>query len=653
MISSLRFMRLPNQISLGALIAIASLFILLTYIISEVLKDKFDEVATEHQHTEATLVANQLESEYLLTSKALKRMTDLMALELSDEISRTGENILINGEPLTQSDVLANMRNVTNTEVAIVTRQNNRFTIVDATSNALKSAAHFNHPNGDNSAFATTIAGEQYFIKTAPLGTDTLHVAALIPLKAIYLNMAERFKNITFGKKGYVYVTDTGEHENDVLIHPSLIGENFYDLYPALQSEFKKLYQQDSGIIYYTAKIAGMDSQAQETKAIFQHVKGWDWVVIIKTYSNEYFGVVSNIIWLVAGICALVALLLTVTLWQLIKRSLKPLSSIITCVQQIGNGNLAYRFPDKVSKHSNNETHILQVAVQTMRDDLLNLIHAIEQTGQELVQSSNKISEVNSHLTHSAKQSTGSSMEVASAIEQVSASTEEVANSAIAVSEQSTTVNDITAQGYQSVQQVETTISNLSSSFERAAQTIKEVESSTSNIGQVVEVINGIAEQTNLLALNAAIEAARAGEQGRGFAVVADEVRVLAQRTQQSTEEIQNVVSNLQQSSRSAVVTMQDGRDQVTLSVEQASQAGNLLNQISVSMNHVAEGIANVAASTEEQSVAATQIQGNAEQLFQAAEQTLGEVQDSQTESQRIHELTNSLKQQLARFKTQ
>ncbi|MBO2580905.1 PAS domain-containing methyl-accepting chemotaxis protein [Shewanella algae] len=170
-------------------------------------------------------------------------------------------------------------------------------------------------------------------------------------------------------------------------------------------------------------------------------------------------------------------------------------------------------------------------------------------------------------------------------------------------------------------------IESMSIQLQQTAAVIGDLEQHSRTIGSVLDVIKGIAEQTNLLALNAAIEAARAGEQGRGFAVVADEVRGLAQRTQTSTAEIQNIISLLQQSTHKAVSSMEQGRDAANACVSEANEAGNALASIREAVNGIHDMATQIAAAVEEQSVASSDINQSTAKAFELtqANRTLGE----------------------------
>ena len=205
--------------------------------------------------------------------------------------------------------------------------------------------------------------------------------------------------------------------------------------------------------------------------------------------------------------------------------------------------------------------------------------------------------------------------------------------------------------GQQEVDKTQQTITLLAKKVSEAAEVINNLSEGSREIGSVLEVIQGIAEQTNLLALNAAIEAARAGEQGRGFAVVADEVRGLASRTKNSTAQIQKVIKGMQDSSQQAVDVMRDGQQQANLSVEQARRAGEALQAINTSVTRINDMNTQIAATAEEQSAVAAEINKNFERITHSANLSEHEARKITQSSNTLDQLANVLSAEVKQFK--
>ena len=240
--------------------------------------------------------------------------------------------------------------------------------------------------------------------------------------------------------------------------------------------------------------------------------------------------------------------------------------------------------------------------------------------------------------------------QVATAIHEMAASVAQVANHAQQASKAADQAGSATREGHQRVDESRDAVLRLSQELARATTVIHQLESHSGDISGVLEVIRAIAEQTNLLALNAAIEAARAGEQGRGFAVVADEVRGLAQRTQQSTNEIQRMISTLQGGARDAVIAMEQSSQHVEASVDHAQRAASALDGISQRVNQITAMSVQIATAVEEQSAVSEDINRNIVGIRNAGEATVTAGQQSQLSSGDVAALAEDLRRLAEEF---
>jgi methyl-accepting chemotaxis protein len=281
-------------------------------------------------------------------------------------------------------------------------------------------------------------------------------------------------------------------------------------------------------------------------------------------------------------------------------------------IKQIANGDLRLKIEASSPNSIMSSLHELNRQLNTMTGSTTKAAADLMSASNNLL----KTSEQNEKLIGQQKRETEQG---ASAIKQMADSVIEVAHHTNQAATLAQTAMKEFIAGQQEVDKTQQTISQLASKVGEAAVVIDNLSEGSREIGSVLEVIQGIAEQTNLLALNAAIEAARAGEQGRGFAVVADEVRSLASRTQQSTRQIQEVIKRMQDGSHKAVEVMKQGQDQASMSVDQAHRAGDALKAINSSVTRINDMNTQIATTAEEQSVVAAEINKNFDRITQSA----------------------------------
>ncbi|PZR28163.1 MAG: methyl-accepting chemotaxis protein, partial [Ectopseudomonas oleovorans] len=301
--------------------------------------------------------------------------------------------------------------------------------------------------------------------------------------------------------------------------------------------------------------------------------------------------------------------------------------------------------------HGRDELTALAAHFNAFTDKLRHVIRQMLESAGSLDQAAGNLGDISSEAQRHSQQQAQQMELVATAVNEVTYGVQDVAKNAEHASSEMHTAEDQARQGQQNIEASLRQIDQLSGTIDKAVEVIQSLASESTQIGSVLEVIRSIAEQTNLLALNAAIEAARAGEQGRGFAVVADEVRLLAQRTQTSTAEIQGMIERLQGNSEAAVKVINESSRASQLTVEQASQAGESLAQIAQSLRNLTGLNASIASATLQQSHVVEDINQNVTQTAALAHNTAEAAEQSSAASQHLKQLADQLNRLLGQFR--
>ena len=284
-------------------------------------------------------------------------------------------------------------------------------------------------------------------------------------------------------------------------------------------------------------------------------------------------------------------------------------------------------------------------------EKLQGIISQVISNSSNLVDVSTHLNDISASSNQSAVQQQSQIEQVATAMNEMTATVTEVATNARSAAEAAQNADNDVNSGMVIVKQTVTSINSLAAEVERANGVIRTVQSDSEEIGTVLDVIRGIAEQTNLLALNAAIEAARAGEQGRGFAVVADEVRTLASRTQKSTEEIQTMIERLQSGANDAVKVMEESHIQAGNSVEHANNTGQALQKITTAVNTINQMNLQISNAAEQQTSVAHEIDVNLNQINQASFESVSHAGEASQESENLSQLATHLQELMKQFK--
>ncbi|MCG9651248.1 methyl-accepting chemotaxis protein [Vibrio brasiliensis] len=460
-------------------------------------------------------------------------------------------------------------------------------------------------------------------------------------------------RNNIYKDNEYVYVADENMTFIATPLDPQLHGTSFHDFKDGNGNSVGQLIQDVLGrktgqIVEYTWTQKQADGSIESKLSIAQKSPKWGWVVGTGIGFNE----VNARFWATAQwqlvLCLVIAGAILAVLILSIRRMLTLLGGepqeVRQAVQEVANGTIQSSFSSQAPQGS------IYEAVQQMSKSLAQLVgnldgsmHALR---NELVSVEDRSAAI-SQLTDSQQQSTAM---IATAMTEMASSANNVADSA---SDTARNTEEADKQSQHTQQLIHNTVDNiqgLASQLGTASKAVADLDSDVHNIVKVLDVIGDIAEQTNLLALNAAIEAARAGEQGRGFAVVADEVRNLAGRTQDSTKEIQQMINNLQQGSKNAINTMEICAETSENTVEESQNASAALQQIVVALESITQMSHQIATAAAEQTQVSDDISQRINMIEESGNQLSNVVTESHNSTQSLTQLANELENWVSKF---
>jgi len=327
---------------------------------------------------------------------------------------------------------------------------------------------------------------------------------------------------------------------------------------------------------------------------------------------------------------------------------IEPMQAAQSYLQELSRGKLDFNITKQAG---DDEIAQMLTALQLLKGNLNDGAGAINSSINQLSDNANSLHSIATTIREGTDLQYERTDQVATAITQMSAASTEVASHAQDAAKVANQVEQDAQSGVTNMRSAIATINATSEQIATTADVVRHLEEDTKNVGTVLDVIKGIAEQTNLLALNAAIEAARAGEQGRGFAVVADEVRTLAQRTQESTAEIHTIIENVQNGAQNAVSAIESGQTRTEESVTQVNQVGEVIEGISQSINQILSTNQQIAQAAQEQSQVAGDISKNINQITSTAQDNSQHAESTLQLSEQLKAMSATLGQQIKKIK--
>lgn len=670
---------LTKQISIASALVILATMTVLTTVINSTGHNAALKGAQEELAQRANSTQQMLEGYFESVNARAERQFNILEHWMGGEIRSDGSLVDTNGVTLPAlwlGDQLVNgdraylerFKSLTGNEIAFLTVNNGQ---VHRAATLLQRDGKAMHgteipagdpvsqalTNGRDYSGLTVRGGKYFFSKVKALkdgqGRVFAGLSLRISLDTELAQIRQLFGNIKVAQTGMIGILRIGGEGNggaEWVLHPSLEGKGISDMQDNstwAQATTSVVSSQPVVAEFPTSLING---QATDSLTATAMAPSWQWLAVATAPTEEFMLSATNtrnqII--IAGILA--TLICAAVMYWLLKNRLRPLGEVATALRSLGNGDLSAKVTNTLAG-SNNEIHQIGASVNQTADQVRNLIKGIDAACAQIAQSSEGLVQQAKIARECSDQQFDASSNMSATVEEMHATVSQVADNAAEAASASKHVIEETNRGRDMVSGTITGMNNIAHQVEESSAVIQSLGESSQQILNIVNVIQDIAEKTNLLALNAAIEAARAGEQGRGFAVVADEVRKLAEQTSQSTSEISSTIGGIVRQTSDAVEKMSAVRASVSDGVDRANQAGSALDEIDTLIERSAVRASDIAHSTGEQQIATERFAEAVMKITELAQRNNSASESSEGAAREMIELSGRLKSALEKFK--
>lgn len=656
------------RFSLVLVTAITLLLLGAAFGLAQYLSNKLEEKSLDALQSTNRMIINMIGGYDNVVQDAVQRLAAVFAGNYPEPFHvHSGTGLLMHGDfPISFEDasIPDHFTRLSGAAATVLTRRGDDF---ERTSTSVKDE-HGNRAAGvllgaDHPAIPFLLAGQPYTGMAKMLGRDVMtHYTPIadssgetigaffvgIDATDTLAGLKAKVAEVRIGETGYPYALDAGRDKGRLVLHPQLEGESLLGQKDAHGREFiADMLASGNGVINYWWKNPG-EQEAREKIVAYDFYPPWSWIVASGSYLSEFNSEGKEV---GRGLMQMTLLLIPVVLalvWVATRRWVtKPLNEAVAVANKVAEGDFTMRIEAK----SNDEIGALVRAQSTMVEQLGKTIRDVRGAASSVAADAGQLANAAEHVASSSTMQSNAAADMAVSVEQMSASIDMIAQhaaEALTVSTESETESRSSALV---IERAVAAMNDIAETVRRSSGAIEQLGRESQEISAIVNTIKDIADQTNLLALNAAIEAARAGEQGRGFAVVADEVRKLAERTSTSTHEISEMIARIQENTQNAVGNMNLGVDQVSSGVELAAEATAAIERIHDGAVRVSQAVSGINTAISEQSIATTSVAQGLEKIAHMTERNNVEAQETAQSAEGLQSIASRLQAAVQVFK--